>query len=94
MYRRFITVTVLAALAGCGSGNSSTVRVMTDEERAAVEQRATTWDQELAKRRAAIERTAPAAARAAKAPAPEPVRTNPLLERLMDADGMGPAPAG
>ena len=43
------------------------------------------WRAELARRRAAVERTAPA--RAAEAPAPE--RTNPLLERLMDADGMG-----
>ena len=43
MHRLIIAVGVLAALVGCGSGNSSTVRVMTDEEPAAAEQRATAW---------------------------------------------------
>lgn len=88
MYRWFITATALAALVGCGSGNSSTVRVMTDEERAAVEQRKTAVEEaERARRQTAAERSAAAYARAAEMP--PPARADSLLDRMMDADGRG-----
>jgi hypothetical protein len=90
MHVLFVAVIVLGALVGCGSGNSSTTRTMTGEERAAAdERRAAAWQEELAERQAAIERTAPAAERAATAPSsPAPAQPS-LLERMMDADGKG-----
>ena len=86
MHVRFVAVIVVAALVGCGSGNSSTTRTMIDEDD---ERRAAAWQEGLAERQAAIERTAPAAEREATAPSSPAPGPPSLLERMVDADAKG-----
>ena len=83
MHRRFIAAIALAALVGCGSGNSSTTRTTTDEERDA---RAAMAAYEARERAAQERRVAAAERRAAERLAAEQPS---LLERMMDADGRG-----
>ncbi len=88
--RLFVVVGVVVLLSGCSSQTSSSAEWTPDAEWLAA---AAAWQEELAKRRAAIERTAPIAARAARAQSPPAQSVAPvqpsLLERMMDADGKG-----